>query len=150
MTNTIYPAKHYPIYKVWQVIGGWKVVYLSDRHNYRDIDGGKIHKSRQNAAAKAYRLNAARQPVQYWTRPVDAGNGRQNVTVADGVITAQQLVARQGYYTGDGNPELVGRPVAALRGMGFRRVKGPQAFNSFTGKWTSLDESIYPEEEIDE
>ena len=82
----------------------------------------------------------------YYTRSIDAGSGRQNITVVDGIITEQQLVARQGYYTGDGNPELIGREVSAMRGMGFRKVKGPQAFNTFTGKWYSLDEPIYPVE----
>jgi hypothetical protein len=54
---TIYPAKHYPIYKVWQTVGGWVVVFIEDHYNYRDIDGGKVHKNRQNAYAKAKRLN---------------------------------------------------------------------------------------------
>lgn len=54
---TIYPAKYYPIYKAWQTPDGWIVVYISDRHNFRNVDGGKVHKSRQNAYAKAKRLN---------------------------------------------------------------------------------------------
>jgi len=74
----------------------------------------------------------------FYVRPIDDGAGRQNVTV-DGVIVRQSLVARQGYYTGDGNPEIVGKPVVALRGMGFKKVKGPQSFNSMTNKWQSVD-----------
>ncbi len=75
----------------------------------------------------------------FYTRSIDDGCGRQNITVEDGTIVRQSLVARQGHYTGDGNPEIVGKPVTALRGMGFRKVKGPQAFNSMANKWQSVD-----------
>jgi hypothetical protein len=137
-------------YHVQKTVGGWVVVFVEDRHNIRSVDGGKVHANRQNAYAKAYRLNASLQPRQFYTRNVDAGSGRQNVMVVDGVITRQWLEARQGYYTGDGNPELVGQPVTALRGKGFRHVAGPQAFNSVTGKWFSLDPNDYSEEEEEE
>lgn len=59
---TIYEAKHYPIYKAWQTVGGWVVVYLQDRYTMRNVDGGKVHKSRQNAYKKADRLN---HPIKY-------------------------------------------------------------------------------------
>ncbi len=146
MAETIYtqtPGK----YHVQKTVGGYVVVFIEDRHNMRNVDGGKVHAKRQNAYAKAQRLNAGLQPVQYYTRNIDAGSGRQNVTAVDGIITAQELVARQGYYTGDGNPEWIGQSHAVLRGNGFRKVKCPQAFNSFTGKWYSLDEPIYPVED---
>jgi hypothetical protein len=58
----------------------------------------------------------------YYTRTIDNGNGTQIVEAVGGVITTQWLEARQGRYTGNGNPELVGKPVAALRGMGFRKA----------------------------
>jgi hypothetical protein len=54
---TIYPAPYYPIYKAYKVIGGWVVTYVQDRYTVRPIDGSKVHKSRQNAYAKAKRLN---------------------------------------------------------------------------------------------
>lgn len=57
MNETIYPAKYYPIYKAWKTVGGWIVVYLADRYTMRNVDGGKVHKSRQHAYAKAKRLN---------------------------------------------------------------------------------------------
>ena len=76
----------------------------------------------------------------HYTRSIDAGAGRQNVTVIDGKIVSQELVARQGYYTGNGNPELVGQDVKVLRGKGFKKVAGPQHFNSFAGKWQSVQE----------
>lgn len=57
MNETIYPAKYYPIYKPYKTIGGWIVLYLTDRYTARNVDGGKVHKSRQNAYAKAKRLN---------------------------------------------------------------------------------------------
>jgi hypothetical protein len=56
MTDTIYtqePGK----YHVWKTVGGWKVVFIVDRHNFRDVDGGTLHANRQNAYAKAKRLN---------------------------------------------------------------------------------------------
>lgn len=57
MADTFYPAEYYPIYKAWKTIGGWVVVYLQDSTTMRNVDGGKLHKSRQNAYAKARRLN---------------------------------------------------------------------------------------------
>ncbi|SRR6266568_1464623 len=57
MAETIYPAPYYPIYKPYKTIGGWVVYYLSDRYTMRNVDGGKLHKNRQNAYAKAKRLN---------------------------------------------------------------------------------------------
>lgn len=77
----------------------------------------------------------------FYTRSIDDGCGRQNVTVEDDVIVSQGLVARNGYYTGDGNPELVGKPKTALRGMGFKKVSGPQHFNTVTNKWQSIPPS---------
>ena len=56
MAETIYtqaPGK----YHVQYTVGGWVVVYIQDRHTARNVDGGKVHKSRQNAYAKAKRLN---------------------------------------------------------------------------------------------
>jgi hypothetical protein len=76
--------------------------------------------------------------VRYYTRPIDAGNGRQNVVVKDGVVVKQYLVARSGYYTGSGYPELVGQPASRLRQLGFERVSGPQVFDSFRGRWVSM------------
>lgn len=87
--------------------------------------------------------------IQHYARSIDDGAGRQNVTIVDGIITKQGLVARQGYYTGDGNPELVGKPKNAMHGMGFRKVAGPQTWNSFASKWQSVteEEAIFDYEE---
>ena len=57
--ETIYVSSHYPMYRVWQTVGGYVVVYIIDRNNFRSVDGGKVHRSRQNAYAKAKRLNDA-------------------------------------------------------------------------------------------
>lgn len=45
-------------------------------------------------------------------RSVDAGHGRQTVLVIDGVVKAQWLSPG---YTGDGNREWVGQPIAAVQ-----------------------------------
>lgn len=76
--------------------------------------------------------------MSYYTRPIDAGSGRQNVMAEHGVVVKQYLVAREGYYTGVGNPELVGQPTSRLRRLRFKRVSGPQVFDSFSGRWVSM------------
>jgi hypothetical protein len=78
--------------------------------------------------------------IQYYTRPIDDGAGRQNLTIVDGIIQQQSIVALTGYDAGDGNPELVGLPTSSLRGMGFKKVAGPQSWNSFTNKWQSVNQ----------
>lgn len=77
--------------------------------------------------------------ISYYTRPIDAGNGRQNILVKTGVIIKQYLNARQGYYTGPGNPELVGQPESQLQKLGFRRVPGPQVFDRLINDWVSAE-----------
>ena len=65
----------------------------------------------------------------FYTRSIDGGHGIQTVIANDGVITAQSIDPARGqyhHYTGDGNPELVGAPVIALRGMGFTKLRGRQ------------------------
>lgn len=57
MSQTIFPAKYYPIYKVYQVIGGWTVNYLSDRHTTRSVDGDKLYSTRQAAYRRCKQLN---------------------------------------------------------------------------------------------
>jgi hypothetical protein len=56
MAETIYTQKPGK-YHVQNTIGGWVVVFVEDSHTCRNVDGGKVHKSRQNAYAKAKRLN---------------------------------------------------------------------------------------------
>src|SRR5258706_13921158 len=46
-------------YHVQKIVGGWTVVFISDRNTARSVDGGKVHESRQNAYTKAKRLNDA-------------------------------------------------------------------------------------------
>jgi hypothetical protein len=61
--------------------------------------------------------------VQYYKRTVDAGHGTQYVEVIGGKITRQWLEGNGNHrYTGDGNPELVGKDVASMRGYGFKKV----------------------------
>lgn len=72
----------------------------------------------------------------YYSRSLDADNCRQNLVVVDGIVTAQYLAARQGCYTGDGSPDYVGQAITALRGRGFRKVRGPQFFSD-AGRWQS-------------
>jgi len=56
MSETIYTQKPGK-YHVQKTVGGWVVVYVQDEHTSRNVDGGRIHESRQNAYAKAKRLN---------------------------------------------------------------------------------------------
>ncbi len=46
-------------YIVQKTIGGWVVCWLNEDRSIRNIDGGKVHKSRQNAYHRAKRLNGA-------------------------------------------------------------------------------------------
>ena len=77
--------------------------------------------------------------ITYYSRSVDAGAGRQIVEVKNGVIVKQYLNARQGYYSGSGNPELVGQPKSQLWKQGFRHVAGPQVFDALINRWISVD-----------
>ena len=88
--------------------------------------------------------------ITYYSRAVDADNGRQNVIAKDGVIVKQYLNARQGYYSGLGNPELVGQPESQLQKLGFRRVPGPQVFNLHRNCWISIEvDEVNDESESD-
>jgi hypothetical protein len=77
--------------------------------------------------------------LSYYTREIDAGCGRQNILVKDGTIVKQYLIARSGYYTGVGNPELLGQPESCLTRRGFKRVHGPQVFDALYNRWTSAE-----------
>ena len=62
--------------------------------------------------------------VEYYIRDIDAHCGTQRVRVENGIIKSQILMSKgNGSYTGDGNPELVGQPKAALRGKGFTKTR---------------------------
>jgi len=81
----------------------------------------------------------------FYQRSIDCGNGYQIVTVKDGVIEAQSLESNgHHYYTGDGNPELVGQPVAALRGMGFKKIDDRGGELS---RYSRLVDAYYEQEE---
>ena len=57
MNETIYtqePGK----YHVQKTVGGYVVVFIEDEHTMRQVDGGKVYPSRQNAYAAAKRLNS--------------------------------------------------------------------------------------------
>ena len=61
--------------------------------------------------------------ITYKAREVDYGHGKQVVEVIDGVVTDQWLQSNGNHsYTGNGNPELVGKSESALRGFGFRKL----------------------------
>lgn len=65
-----------------------------------------------------------KQTVKLYRRSIDAGHGRQDVVVIDGTIKEQAIYGNGNHsYTGNGNPELIGKPVAALRGYGFKQVR---------------------------
>ena len=88
--------------------------------------------------------------MRYYTRSIDAGCGRQNVIVKDGVIVQQYLVACSGSYTGAGNPALLGQPESRLSKLGFRRVPGPQVFNLHRNCWISIEvDEVNDESELD-
>lgn len=65
-----------------------------------------------------------KQSVNLYRRSVDAGHGHQDLVVVNGVIKEQRLGANGNHsYTGNGNPELVGKPVTGIRGWGFKKVR---------------------------
>lgn len=78
-----------------------------------------------------------------YQRPIDDGFGVQTVLVQDGIIVKQSLQSKQqgAHYTGDGNPDWVGKPVRVLRGCGFTRIRG-QKLERLEEDWllTSLEE----------
>lgn len=62
-----------------------------------------------------------------YERRIDDGFGRQTVYVQDGKIVSQFLGSAPGMhhsYTGDGNPEWIGQDASALRGKGFKKLRG--------------------------
>src|SRR5258706_16269462 len=46
-------------YIVQKTVGGYVVAFLNADRSIRNVDGGKVHENRQNAYAKAKRLNDA-------------------------------------------------------------------------------------------
>lgn len=60
--------------------------------------------------------------VRFYTRRIAHNTGTQIVMAVDGEIVTQEIGADQGWFTGPGNPEWVGQPVAVLRGKGFTIV----------------------------
>lgn len=73
----------------------------------------------------------------YKSRDVDYGNGTQYVELVDGVVTDQWIQSNGNHhYTGNGNPDIVGKPESSLRGMGFRKL-------SHTGQRDMLEQRAY-------
>jgi hypothetical protein len=60
---------------------------------------------------------------EVYTRELDAGNCTQVVITLNGEVVSQSLDARQGWYTGDGNPGVVGKQIADLHGYGFHKLQ---------------------------
>jgi hypothetical protein len=75
-----------------------------------------------------------------YKRSIDCGNGHQVVLVYEGKIVHQALHANQGYYTGDGNPELIGQTTQAIRGWGFARIRGEENLHQLFVEWAQSDE----------
>ncbi len=75
-----------------------------------------------------------------YKRSIDCGNGSQIVLVYNGKIVRQALHANQGYYTGDGNPELLGKTPQAIRGWGFTRIRGEETLHQLFVEWAQSDE----------
>jgi hypothetical protein len=44
-------------YRAQKTVGGWVVIFVNEDRSTRNVDGGKLHKNRQNAYKKAKRLN---------------------------------------------------------------------------------------------
>lgn len=62
MAETIF-VNHTPnTYKAYKTVGGWSIMFLDDKGNTRNVDGGKVYPSRQNAYARVRRLN---HPIQH-------------------------------------------------------------------------------------
>ena len=63
----------------------------------------------------------------YKSKEVDYGQGTQYVELVDGIVTDQWITSNGNHsYTGDGNPELIGKPESALRGHSFRKLSRTQ------------------------
>ncbi len=87
----------------------------------------KSNSGPQGPAAEA--AKEKKMTVKYYKRSIDAGNGNQIVEVENKVIKAQWLESNGNHeYTGDGNPEIVGKKIGggkgavSLTGMGFVSV----------------------------
>lgn len=76
-------------YIVQKTIGGWVVCYLNADRSIRNVDGGKVHKSRQNAYAKAKRLNE-RLAFEFWREDRNGNEieGSRITTVGDSYFAA--------------------------------------------------------------
>lgn len=78
-------------------------------------------------------LEGSQKGFAVYERQVDGAQGVQVVYAHDGKIVYQNIGAAPGLYhayTGDGNPEWVGRDVRILRGEGFKRVRGSRVRDS--------------------
>lgn len=75
--------------------------------------------------------------MQYKKRTIDYGNGTQYVELnSDGIVTRQWIASNGNhYYTGDGNPEIVGKKESFLRGMGFKKVAS-ESENDMLIQWS--------------
>lgn len=61
--------------------------------------------------------------ITYKSRTLDSGQCTQFVEVTDGVVKKQWLKGNGNHsYTGNGNPEIVGKKESELRGFGFKKV----------------------------
>ena len=53
--------------------------------------------------------------MRVFTRKIDAGHGWQEIITTDDLkVVRQRIFAISGYYTGDGNPEFVGRKTSEI------------------------------------
>ena len=84
--------------------------------------------------------------IIYKSRTVDYGNGTQYVELINKTVSRQWISSNGNHwYTGDGNPEIVGKAESSLRGMGFRKVEGDTEYNALLN-WSiskDFDESLH-------
>ena len=64
--------------------------------------------------------------MRIYYRNIDAGHGRQYVVFEGGIVVDQWLSANSGYYTGDGNPEWIGKKRIGLKRNGFKPLYIPK------------------------
>ena len=72
-------------------------------------------------------------------REIDAGHGCQFVLINNETkeILHQEIIADNGYYTGDGNPEWVGKKTKDIKGFWkmFKEIKDYSMINCFIERW---------------
>jgi hypothetical protein len=83
--------------------------------------------------------------MKYYTRVIDAGFARHDVTVENNTIIDSSFVCMNGGTFQNEkavHAEYIGSNKLFLRGKGFKKVVGPSCYNTITKKWSNKkDES---------